>query len=309
MTEHASEATLERMARRELDPESFLAAAKHLESCPACAAKARRRAAHDLGTLHRELTAPPPRRFGRASRIAAAAAAVAALAIAFFVTRDDGPTAPPRVASPPAHETTPAPATPPAAPQLAYADAAWQRLVDDARASGKLPFRADLDELHAARDAVRGESGPSQSVRPAGVVVEDARPAFTWPARGAKTCVVYVFDGEREIARSADLRAASWRPDRDLPRGRTLSWQVEAREGDAIETIPRPPAPPARFRILAEADRREIERARAQHPNDALLEAVLDARAGLREKALDMLRRVPRTKANEKLLQRYSGRS
>ena len=290
--EHASEQVLERMARRELGPDAFLATAKHLESCPACAAKARARASRDLGALRRELTAAPPRRRGHIASIAAAAAIAAALAVGFIVTRDDP--APPVVTPPPRTATVASrPAPPPPAPQTAatYADAEWQRLVDEARASGRLPFPGDLDELRGSPEVLRGEGRESLRVSPAGIVVEDPRPAFTWTARGSKTYVVFVFDGEREVARSGELRGDSWRPDRDLPRGRILSWQVEAGEGEELETIPRPPAPPAKFRIVSDRDRRDIERARALHPDDALLHAVLYARAGLREKALDAFRR------------------
>lgn len=306
---HVSPDLLERVARRDARPDEIVAMARHLERCGACAARAREYASRDLGKLRAELTPPPPSRARRGWTIRAAAAGVA-VAVALWIARPDAP-APHAPATAPVHVETPRTAAPPAQPAVTppppkkEEHPGWRTLVADAKATGTLPFPPDLDELRGSTDVVRGSSGERLEVHPAGTVIEDPRPAFTWPERDAERYVVYVFDGEREILRSPQRRGRSWRPARALPRGRTLSWQVEAIDGERIETIPRPPAPPARFRIAPEADVREIERARTLRPNDPLLHAVLYARAGLRDEALAALRRVPPDDATKELLDRY----
>jgi hypothetical protein len=306
-SDHVGEAMLDGMARRELAPDELLFVARHLQSCPACAARARERAAPDLSALRRELVSPESAAPRRGAWILAAAAAVAALAVGLFVIRDATNVAAvpqrPRTTSAPRRELPRA-----AIPDAVPAADEWQRMVAEATASGALPFPADLAELRGTPDIVRGESGVSQYVAPAGVVVEDPRPLFTWSGSAARTYTVFVFDGQREIARSRELREARWRPESELPHGRVLAWQVEVSDGDDVETIPRPPSPMAMFRIVSERDRRDLDRARTLHPHNDLLAAVLYARAGLREQALAALRRVPRSGATAKILDRNPDR-
>jgi hypothetical protein len=114
---------------------------------------------------------------------------------------------------------------------------------------------------------------------------------------------VFVYDGESEIVRSGVLRGTLWRPRSALPRGRLLTWQVEATIGERIETLPRPPVPPAVFRIAQEKDLHDIARARAAHPRDPLLLGILYARAGMLDEAAASLRRAaPTDPAARKLL-------
>jgi hypothetical protein len=178
-------------------------------------------------------------------------------------------------------------------PTIAHAelDPEWQRLIAAAGSSGRLPFPASLAALSASPDTMRGPSGSIERISPAGFVVDEVRPTFTWPARETGTYTVYIFQDDREVMRSAPLRTATWKPDRDLPRGSTLAWQVEVTGTDSFETIPSPPAPPAMFRIVSEANHADILRARSLHPEDHLLLSVLQARGGLRTEALASLRR------------------
>jgi hypothetical protein len=289
---HLSDEQFHRFASGQLDDRELDDVLLHLESCALCGRAGEVRAADDLAMLRSELmTGETPSRT-RAWWWVAAAALAAAIA-GVIALRDDPPVRPERVA-PVVVRTPPAakpgglkPAAPPA-PQ--YADAEWGRLVARAVATARLPFPAELAALQAPADIVRGSSEAIERVAPTGIVVDDVRPTFTWPAREG-THTVSVFDDTREVIRSAPLKRARWTPDRDLPRGRTLSWQVEVTRDGAIETIPRPPAPPALFRIAGAAEHRQLERARAEHPNDFLLHSVLYARAGMRREALASLQR------------------
>lgn len=179
--------------------------------------------------------------------------------------------------------------------RAAYEDARWQTLVSAAVKLGRLPLPGDIDPLLA----------PDGQVRPAGVVIEDARPTFQWPARPGGTYVVVVFAGDREVMRSGPLRVPRWTPERDLPQGRTLTWQVEATRGGAMETIPTPPASPAMLLITSESAHQELARARALRPPDDLLLAVLYAESGMRPEALAALRRAAERDARARSILEY----
>jgi hypothetical protein len=222
-----------------------------------------------------------------------AAAAVLLVILTMLVLRKPG--APPRIATvdaPRPAATAPRPAAAPPLPATAqYADAGWNALVREAKESGRLPLPSDLDALRRSPDVARGARGAVETLQPTGRVIAEVRPQFSWPARDSATYTVYVYDGEREIARSAPLPERGWTPPRALPRGRLLTWQVEAARGESIETLPRPPAPPAVFRIAREEEWRDIARARAAHPGDDLLLGILYARAGMLDEAGHALRR------------------
>ena len=285
---HLDHDLLERFARGDLDENQLAYVLEHLATCEACAAAGRGRAASDIAALRQDLAPRPPRSLAPLGMTLAAAAAIAILLLFLLLRqpakRDAIPPAPkdpPRVAT----TTTPVIAH-------AYADPAWERLVAETRQRGNLPQAPEAEELRRAADVVRGSGGVLAKVHPSGVVIDDVRPAFIWPAQDADaTYVVSVYEEDQKIAQSPPRKTPTWRPNRDLPRGRTLTWQVEWMRGNALQTIPQPPAPPALFRIITEAQQREIERARSLHPNDHLLQAVLYARSGMRSEALDALRR------------------
>lgn len=245
----------------------------HLEDCPMCRAEA-----DDLRALHERTTHPPRARWGTL----AAAAAAAMVVLLAIVTVQERPSsqrpAPRRVAAPPA---------PAGSEAKTYAKPEWERLVTTAVAMHALPFPRDLADLAPPRDELRGASGesPQGPLSPAGVVVRETRPRFSWPARGNATYVVSIFTVDEEVAHSGTLRAAHWSPSRDLQRGLTYVWQVQVTSAQTTDTIPAPPAPPAMFRIAGAAGEQDLRDATAAHPDDHFLHAVLLARAGLRDDA------------------------
>ncbi|HYC90626.1 MAG TPA: zf-HC2 domain-containing protein [Thermoanaerobaculia bacterium] len=328
---HVEPAQLERFAARELSAEEIRAIQDHLRACSACAVLARDRARASLGGLRRGVEAEVPAPLehpdreelvlyarGRADRVQseliashleecgecagavgglkpalryawiAAAAVLVAILTVLMLRRPAAPAAvviadPPRTAV----------VTPPraVAPAAQYADAGWDALVREAKESGRLPLPSDLGALRRGPDVARGVRRPVETLQPAGRVIAEVRPELSWTARDSATYIVYVYDGEREIARSGTLRETRWTPPRALPRGRLLTWQVEAARGESIETLPRPPAPPAVFRIAREEEWRDVVRAREAHPGDDLLLGILYARAGMLDEAGDALRR------------------
>jgi hypothetical protein len=260
--------------------------ASHLEDCPLC-----REDVADLAKLRRPL---PPRRAWPAVM-----ATAAALTVAVILVQRSGDRREP-VHRPPDH--LPAVTTPPPAPSTApsvtaahtpprYSNPEWDRLVRTAIETGRLPFAPGIG---AAPDTLRGSDvGTAPDIAPSGVVLDDVRPRFSWPAREGVTYVVSIFSGDRRVAQSAPLTETRWTPDQPLARGRTYVWQVQATrtvDGQTLrEIIPAPPAPPATFHLVSKSEHDELAEARRQHPEDHLLHAVLAARAGLREEAVRAL--------------------
>jgi Putative zinc-finger len=310
-TSHLSKEVLDRFARGDLGDEDLSAVLAHLATCPSCAQAGREHARRDIAALQAELTAKPvegSRRSAAQRSMAWSLAAAAAIALAILAAlllpreRKPSPSADPPVVrdETPPRQTPPPPQT---TTQIAasYASPQWQKLVSQAQETGRLPFPSDLAELQRPEDVVRGPTNAAERVSPSAIVIDEVRPAFTWPSRSVGTYVVSVFDeDQREVVRSPALKAPRWTPFRDLPRGRTLTWQVEVTRGDALETIPRPPAPPATFRIVSERHHEDLARAKALHPGDPLLHSLLYAHSGMRSEALASLRLAARGNAAAK---------
>jgi len=326
MSMHVTSQRLQQLRRRELTPEEIVEVTRHLAACAECAAAARReidlgRAAAGLadaaladehpdvereifpyadGTLDadgrsaiedhlatcatcaevvddlRRIDARTPRRSWPTIWLGAVAAAaiVAIIAIPLFRERpiNPAPSRPPRVQQQPSVSAS------------GYRSD-WAAAIRAALAHG-IPLPASLRAIHPPADALRDDSGDTAHValRPRDVVVESQQPRFTWSKIG-RACRVAVYSGDQRVSRSPRLIGNEWTPAAPLPRGRIYTWQLEA-EGEGPHILPEPPDPPAIFRIIDEATKRELDDARRLHPDDHLLLGVLEAQAGLQEEAL-----------------------
>ncbi|HEX8152352.1 MAG TPA: zf-HC2 domain-containing protein [Thermoanaerobaculia bacterium] len=264
----------------------------HLAACPRC-----RDDVADLRSMQAAMQ-PPARRSWLWPAIAAAAVLILIALLAAQLPRRNPPKPavveqPPAQTAPPTRAPQPGPSPAPPRDATTYARNEWTAAVQDAVRSGTIAMPASLAQLQFQPDALRGsEKGRTDWVAPAGTVLAETRPLFRWaPASGA-TYVVTVLDGQEVIAESGVLSAPSWHSSRDLPRGRTLQWQVDVRRASGRSILPAPPAPPALIRIVDRKTQRELAEARRLHPNDALLLGVLYARHGLREEALRELAKV-----------------
>jgi anti-sigma factor RsiW len=183
-------------------------------------------------------------------------------------------------------------AVPAPAPIAEAPPAAWRALVDAAVANGRLTPPALLATLRMPVDVARsGETGQPSVMVPDGVIVEDSRPELRWSGTPGAVYTVSLFDGDVEVARSALLHASVWTPQRDLPRGRTYRWQVEARRDAKTWIIPMTPQPAPAFALLDDPAHRELDAARKRYPDDHLLLGVLAAHYGLQEEAIAELTR------------------
>ncbi len=288
------ETTLTAYVDGTLSEDDAAAAEAHLEVCARC-----REDVEDLQAIASTLRQRPRRSWFPS---AVAAAALLAIVATLVLLRRAPVPLPPVTATAVAHPATHTAATQTAATQ--YERPEWRAAVDEALRTGALPMPAALAGLRVAPDVLRtpGEREAEERLQPVRTVVETTRPRFTWtPAEGA-TYLVSVFDDDTLVAESGVLSEPAWQPERDLPRGRTVQWEVEIRGGDgSVRNLPAPPAPPALFRVLDAAAHAELQRARAEYGDDPLLLGVLYARSGLREDAARELRRV-RTEQGRRLL-------
>lgn len=172
--------------------------------------------------------------------------------------------------------------------------------INSALAAGDIAPSPDVRDWRRDREQLLGDAAaPAGTVLgPLAETVESDRPVFRWTAvNGVSTYRVEVYDAKfDEVASSGPISTTEWRPERPLPRGAAYTWIVAA----GGHRFPQPPAPEARFEILAAGAAAEVERARAS--GSRLLLAVVAGRHGLWEEARAALDQVARdNSANESI--------
>ena len=124
-------------------------------------------------------------------------------------------------------------------------------------------------------------------LEPAGIVLMSDRPAFRWSRfEGASDYVVEVYDEQFKLVMSSpQLTTLSWTAPQPLARGRVYSWQVKAVKNGQETTVPRPPAPQAKFRVLDQARMNEIALVKRSYGSSHLTLGMVYAQAGLLHEA------------------------
>ena len=84
---------------------------------------------------------------------------------------------------------------------------------------------------------------------------------------------------------SPEIASLSWTATQSLSRGQVYSWQVKAVKDGQEVTVPRPPAPQAKFRVIDQGRLNEILAAEQAYGSSHLTLALLYARAGLLKEA------------------------
>jgi hypothetical protein len=174
--------------------------------------------------------------------------------------------------------------------------------VNAALAAGTIEAGAAVRDWRRDREQLLGD-GPAASgtvIAPVAETVESDRPVFRWTAvKGASSYRVEVYDSKfDEVASSGPVAATEWRPERPLPRGAAYTWVVAA----GSTRFPQPPAPEARFEVLAVEAAAEVERARAS--GSRLLLAVAAGRHGLWGEARTAVDEVARENPANEAIQR-----
>lgn len=274
--EHLSSESLMAFADETLLGTELEAAGLHLQECEICAG--------EVDEIRRLRILLPRRRSWIPYAVAASVAVIAAAGL-LVMQRHTAP--------PPA----PAPVRPAVPVQQSYEHSTWSEWVAEARNRQELPVPSILAELRGSKTQLRGSAEGDAGLEPDKIVVASARPQFRWSAPGRGATYKVILKSGRTVVESEALTEPRWTPSTDLKRGGEYEWQVEVTHGSDRRVFPRPPDPPARFRVLGQSDADEIKTAQERHPDDALLHVVIMARYGLRDEALAALDRLERQDA------------
>jgi anti-sigma factor RsiW len=167
---------------------------------------------------------------------------------------------------------------------------AYQELVKKTLTAQRIERSSQLQGLTRPPSSLMGVNEPGREfsvLAPAGNVVLSDRPAFRWSKfEGASSYVVEVYDEQFKLVMSSpEVSTVSWTATQSLPRGRVYSWQVKAIKDGQEVTVPRPPAPQAKFRVIDQGKMNEIARAKQAYGSSHLVLGVLYAEAGLLREA------------------------
>lgn len=186
---------------------------------------------------------------------------------------------------------------------------AYQSMLKEALTNRRIEPSPQLKGL--ARPPSSLMSGDKQGseffvIDPVGKVLMTDRPTFTWsPMEGATNYVVEVYDEKFNlVAASPPLTKRSWALGQSLSRGHVYAWQVKAiKDGQEFKS-PRPPAPQARFCVLAQAKANELTRASRAYASSHLALGLLYAEAGLLKEAEQELRSLQRANPDSEIARR-----
>ena len=159
--------------------------------------------------------------------------------------------------------------------------------VQEAVNTGDIPFEQPLAILRGTDRALLGSTdNPTAPVHlePVGEWVRQTTPVLQWATLpGATRYSVELFDDHlNRVQQSLPLQQSQWQVATALERGRVYLWQVTVTFADGrVVSLPRPPAPEARFGVLSVARVSELERVESASPDAYLDLGALYARAGL----------------------------
>ncbi len=193
-------------------------------------------------------------------------------------------------------------------PALGPLPPALQESVRAALARGEANRPAFLDDLRGRPENLASAPTAAESLRvlePVGSVVAAERPVLRWSGEPGATGYRVNLLPRGGLVQSSPLlpaRAHSWSPNESLQPNETYEWEVQAFRGDELlAQAPAPPAPEARFRVLAAATRSELQQARQKWGASHLLMGLADARAGLVAEARDEFEALARANPQSKL--------
>ena len=163
---------------------------------------------------------------------------------------------------------------------------AEQGRVARALASGRMELPPNMSVLRGHEGTLLGPAGEQPAFRPTSPVataLTEARPQFSWtPKTGATRYTVTVVDERfRQVVTSGPLKTTTWKPSRDLPRGRVLQWQVSAISADETAIAPAPPQPEARFMVLDQSTVARLAKERQRLATEPIALGLVLAKAGL----------------------------
>ena len=171
---------------------------------------------------------------------------------------------------------------------------AYQELMRKALTSQRIERSSQLQGLTRPPSSLMGanEEREFSVLGPAGIVLISDRPVFQWSRlEGATGYTVEVYDEQfKQVMASPEIASLSWTATQSLSRGQVYSWQVKAVKDGQEVTVPRPPAPQAKFRVIDQGRLNEILAAEQAYGSSHLTLALLYAKSGLLNEAEQELR-------------------
>lgn len=171
-----------------------------------------------------------------------------------------------------------------------------------------------VSSLRSLREemVLRGEGQGSNSaptfalIFPVGQTVTETEPTFRWEkAAGATSYRISILDQEFNEVLTARVSENSFKPDKPLKRGEKYLWSVTAQTEKGEIISPRPPQPPAVFRIAGEKVENRIQSLN-KNERDRFKLATLYAKEGMLDSAAcalkDILTENPKHRAARRLL-------
>ncbi len=151
-----------------------------------------------------------------------------------------------------------------------------------------------------------------QVLAPVATAVRDDRPRFRWTPLPETTAyrirVVNSITGEAMASEMVAKDRTEWSPAEALAAGQSYEWEVEALKGEKmLAKAPEPPQPEARFAIISQAQRIELERATNDAQGSHLVAGMAEAQAGLLDDAnaefLELAKENPDSEIPRRLIQ------
>jgi len=178
-------------------------------------------------------------------------------------------------------------------PHNSTADAAIRDHIAAALKAGEIDQTgSEITSLKAEHNDILGASRTSFTASgPIGTAIRGGQPVFSWTRAGDATSYVVTIKLPRQdgfVSRSGPLTELTWKPDKALPRGVVLAWQVEAVENDRVTALS--PTFPAHFMILSAAREAQVEQEERLFSNDPLSRAMLYSQFGLVDDAMAVLK-------------------
>lgn len=283
--DHPDHAQLVAFVDRHLDAADREWIDSHLVVCATCAEDVA-----DLRSMQHELTATRPQ--GRrwiAYGSVAAALVLLGWAGTFWRTGEPADSSGPAVvadASPVAAPATPEPPAPSTEPARVALTTAEREMVARALDRGAPQWPAFHDLVRGRVGTLLGDSRATPPLTPStpiATATTSVRPRFAWSAgANVTTYEVAVFDDQfNEVAKSGPLKTLQWTPDRDLPRGQVLAWQITATGPSGTIVSPAPPQPEARFVVLSVDDAAQVAAVRERLASEPLALGLKLAEFGL----------------------------
>lgn len=198
-------------------------------------------------------------------------------------------------------------------PSLSSLPPSEREQVERALRYQELPPPAHLSEVLEGRSGAETPVWEYGLLAPVATATPTDRPEFRWqPLPLAARYQVRVYDREnQEMFASPSVEGTVWRAPQPLPREQVYRWTITAQTPMGHVTLPRPPAPEARFYVLDIAGSRAIEQRAAVHRGRRLALGVLFGVYGMRDEAeaelQELLTRNPASGEVKRLLESVRG--